>query len=95
MSNFFSVWRLGVQQAYNFLVSIMMVRINGIVNRHTVGRRLETVKHGLLTAAKEDGATLVWFIRTLYNLPGLRQAFDVALLQDLRKVIRVVDTRPR
>ena len=75
--------------------SLQLPRINNdgqdqrpdqIVNRHTAGRRLETAKHGLLTAAKEDGATLVWLIRTLYNLPGLRQAFDVALLQDLRTV---------
>ena len=54
-----------------------------ISNRHTVIRRLDVVKRGLLVA---DGATLVWVIRALYKVDGLRQAFDVALLTHLRVV---------
>ena len=57
-----------------------------ISNRHTVTRRLDVAKRGLLVAAQADGATLVWVIRALYKVDGLSQAFDVALLTHLRVV---------
>ena len=62
------------------------IRPVAISKRHTVTRRLDVAKRGFIVAAQTDGATLVWVIRALYKVDGLRQAFDVALLTHLRVV---------
>jgi hypothetical protein len=61
-------------------------RPNCLQHRVTAGRRLQVAVQGILGAAKEDGAALVWIIRALYAIPGLREAFDTSLLNDLKTV---------
>mgnify|MGYP003326541968 CR=1 FL=1 len=55
-------------------------------NRITAWRRLDLAKHSILEASKGDADGLVWLIRALYATDGLRQAIDVALLENLRTV---------
>jgi len=61
-------------------------RPSAISERHTASRRLKMATRGFLDAAQGDGQVLVWIIRRLYQIDGIRQAFDVALLDNLRTV---------
>ena len=55
-------------------------------HKKTAKRRLEVAKHGILEASKADADGLVWIIRALYSIDGLRRAIDVALLSKMRTV---------
>ena len=63
-----------------------LIRPAAVTERHTAARRIKAVTRGLLDAAKSDGATLVWLIRSLYQQTGLTRAFQVALLDDCHTV---------
>ena len=61
-------------------------RPDAVAPRRKAARRLKAATRGLLDAAQCDGQVLVWLLQSLYQIEGLRQAFDVALMTDLRTV---------
>lgn len=63
-----------------------VVRPSAVSGRHKANRRLTTAKRGLLDAANGDGEVLVWVIQSLYQMEGIREAVDVAVLNESRTV---------
>lgn len=63
-----------------------LIRPTAVSSRSTARHRMKSATRGLLDAANADAATLVWIIQSLYEVDGLTQAFDVALVHSLRTV---------